>query len=441
MRKRIFSGMFLAAVISLVCGFLLITWLMYDQFQAQVMNELTREAELVSAGIEDIGEDYLYNLPDSVGRVTHIMADGTVIHDTQRDAAEMENHLSREEIAAAFENGEGSAVRYSNTLSERTVYYAKRLPDGSVIRLSDTQSTIWTMLSRIALPILIILFIALLIAVALSGFMSKSIVDPINSIDPQNPDTDVVYKELYPLVNKIVERNVDMNKQMEEFRHRHTEFTANVSHELKTPLTSIYGISEMLMSGIVKPEDVAGFARNINDESGRMITLINDIIRLARLDENVIPLEEEDIDLFAAADDVINRLRSTADKQGIFMTLRGESVNVRGARAVVSEMIYNICDNAIKYNKQGGKVIVTVGKGSGGKGACVIVEDTGIGIPEKDIDRVLERFYRVDKSHSKKIGGTGLGLSIVKHSAAILGGTVAIESREGAGTRVTVVIP
>lgn len=548
MKRKIFSGIFLVSVLTFLACLVLILGVLYNYFDMQLIEGLHTEGTTIAAGIEAGGETYLQNLTMYDNRLTWIAADGEVLFDNQADPSSMENHLDREEIAEALQSGQGESSRYSETLSQKTVYYALKLSDNSVIRLSDTRSTVWNLLFGMFQPILLVLTIAIILSAILASRISKSIVRPINAIDLEAPDVEGNYDEISPLLLKIHHQNEQIRRQMEELRRqreefqlitenmsegflvvdaktellsynsaalrllgsgpvegtpsvltlnrgesfRHAvetalagehceqtmslgsavyhvianpvthqkkpagavivildcterelrdqmrrEFTSNVSHELKTPLTSIYGVSEMIANGIVKPGDIRSFAQNIHEESGRLITLIEDIMKLSQLDENSIPADPVAVDLYQLAASVIERLKRQAEERNIAVDLDGGTAIVQGIPNVLEEMIYNLCDNAIKYNRDGGRVRISVNKDKDGH-PVVRVQDTGIGIPKEHQARVFERFYRADKSHSKKIGGTGLGLSIVKHAAAYHGATVRLESEEGKGTIVTV---
>lgn len=548
MKKKILSGIIICTFISVICAFILITGVLHDYTTNIFTAELKNEAIYVAGGLETSGSDYFDNIKSFSSRITWIAEDGTVLFDSRAEEP-LENHADREEFIEAKSDGEGYANRTSNTFYKETTYYAMLLDDGSVLRVSSEQSSIFTLFMGILTPVIAILFFALILATVLSTLISRRIVKPINEIDLDSPDISSSYDELAPFIRKIQKQNKKIKAQMHEIGRRQEEFsiitenmaegflvldshadilscnnaakkildidsdvinsnvlsvnrsdafrnavsealggnscefvteinqriyriianpvrieqkltgviiiiidtteyelrekmrrefTSNVSHELKTPLTTIYGVSDMLAGGIVKLEDVPSFANNIKDESGRMITLIDDIIKLSQLDEGNIPIEKEQIDLYDLTEVVLERLKPKAHEKNVALELKGESVNIIGIRPVIDEMIYNLCDNAIKYNKDNGKVTVKISKCD--SHAVITVKDTGIGIPKEHQQRVFERFYRVDKSHSRKIGGTGLGLSIVKHAVAFHGGTVTLKSTEGKGTTITVVI-
>ena len=508
--------------------------------------KLKNEAHYAAQAVETMGDKYFTDL-DSTNRITWVGADGTVLYDSVADVATMENHANREEIAEAYANGYGSSIRYSRTLAEKTVNYAVLLSDGSVIRISSTQSTVWHQLLKMLEPLIFITLIVLVIAFCLAIAISKKIVKPINEIDLEHPDIDDDYEELFPLLHKIKRQNEqieahinDLHRQQKEFetitenmtegfllidsrseilafnssvkklldseniedgvsvftlnrsepfrtvvddslagehseqemtnngriyhllanpvrvdgslsgavivildvtekekrKEMRREFSANVSHELKTPLTSIYGTSELMLNGLVKPEDMQTFAKSIHDESGRMITLVSDIIELSKLDDHKISSEKEKVDLYQSAQEVVDRFRQIAEKRQITLELTGEHAVIQGIPAIITEIISNLCDNAVKYNKENGKVTVSVTKNVQGR-PVLSVKDTGIGIPKEHEFRIFERFYRVDKSHSKAIGGTGLGLSIVKHGAHIHNAAIEIKSNVGEGTEIS----
>ncbi len=523
--------------------------ILYEYFGNIVSAELKNEAYFISKGISAEGDEYLNEITDFRNRITVINTDGSVFYDSSGDAQSMDNHSLREEVKEAFATGEGSSSRYSDTLGTRNLYYALKMDDGRVLRVSGKVNSVWSLVLGVLQPMTVVLVLAIIAAGLLSSAIAKHILRPVNSIDLNNPELDEPYEELAPLLKKIRVQNSRIKSQMHELKRKQTEFsiitenmsegfliiddkteilsynsaalrllgvsaedaaksrsvlainrsesfrtavelaldgkhneqpmsigescshivsnpvfhdgnvtgviiiildvtekeqreqlrrefTSNVSHELKTPLTTIYGISDMLAGGIVKADDVKGFSETIRSEASRMITLIDDIIKLSRLDENGSGIEKCDVDIFETAKAVAGRLAHTAEKAGVSVSVKGESCFVYGAPAILEEMIYNLTENAIKYNCENGKVIITAEAVNGRP--VVIVEDTGIGIPDEAQKRVFERFYRVDKSHSRRIGGTGLGLSIVKHAAAFHNADLKLESKVNVGTKITV---
>ena len=547
MTGKIFRSIICASLVTLLACFVLIMGILYEYFNGSLLRELKNEADIIQQGIELYGEEYLEDT-DFANRITWIDTDGTVIYDSMVEADELENHLEREEVREAFDEGSGSSQRYSATIAERNVYYAKLMDNDTVIRISSSQYTVWTLLLAMLEPIIFVFVIVAALSVFLAVKLSKKIIEPLNGMDLDNPDVDGKYPEIAPLLKKISRQNMLIDRQMralkkneeefmtitsnmseglviidnktnvlsynkgvlnllnrenaeigdsvfvlnrsEGFRDAvdkaidgehgegsfevdgricqvlanpvfdggsvrgavilvmdvtekesrealRREFTANVSHELRTPLTSIYGISEMMMNNIVKHEDINRFAENIHSESGRLINRVNDIIRLSQLDELSNGVEKTPVDLYESAKSVALRLCELAAKNEVTIEVTGESAVVNGVPSMIDEIIYNLCENAVKYNKPGGKVTIFTGGENGKK--VIKVSDTGIGIPKEHLNRIFERFYRVDKSHSRKIGGTGLGLSIVKHGAAYNGAHVTVDSREGEGSTFTVI--
>ncbi len=547
MRKKIFQNYLLVEVLVLVlcCGLFL--GVLFQHYEKQAFSQLRTEANYIAHGMELSGESYLNTLR-SDARVTWVDADGTVRYDSAADPATMQNHLNRKEIAEALRNGEGDGSHFSETLMERTLYYAVRLGDGTVLRVSCTQKTVMAMLLMMMPPLLGVAAAVLLICMLMAFRLARHIVDPINRIDLDHPVVEETYGELEPLVKRIQEQNRTIRRQMDELSQRQREFSAltdnmsegfllvdyktnvlsanhsalrmlgdgnaeeitnlrrdnclpqvlttveaalagvrtetvqeiggiswqvianpvvssgqvagvavllmdvtereqreklrqefsaNVSHELKTPLTSITGFAELMKEGMVTGEKVKEFAGDIYREARRLIDLVNDIIRLSRLDENSKLFESEQVDLYDLCDEIIANLQNVAERQNVMFSLSGEHVTISGVWQILNEMVYNLCDNAIKYNRPGGTVDVSVRRDGGS--VRLTVRDTGIGIPYADQPRVFERFYRVDKSHSKEVGGTGLGLSIVKHGAQYHNARLELESEPGKGTSISIV--
>ena len=437
MRKRIQRAIILGIVLALLASYAVLILFQYSQSTALIKNELKQEAEYISEAIENEGERYLDGLSKGDGktRITLVAEDGTVLFDTNSDSAKMENHSNRPEIIQAEKDGSGTDIRRSNSLNEEMIYYALEMPDGRVLRLARTANTALVQ-ALYALPPMGITFALLfLIAVLLSRRVSKKLVDPINHIDLENPLENDTYEELGLLLQRIDEEN----RQKEEAQNMRQEFSANVSHELKTPLTSISGYAEILKEGLVPEKDVPATANYIYKEARRLMALIEDIMRLSKLDEGAVGAQKEEVDLYTMVLDISTRLEQLAQQQNIKISVSGENVTVFGIRHVLDEMIYNICQNAVKYNKPGGSVNVWVGNTP--QGPKVLVQDTGIGIPQDETQRIFERFYRVDKSHSKETGGTGLGLSIVKHGAELHHAKVTVKSKVGIGTQMALQFP
>ena len=587
MVKRIFKNTFGLSIIILLISYGIIVGILYDHFSNQIEREMKAEAAYIACGMEVVGKDYLegfrmngYVNGNSVethkNRITWISEDGAVLYDSNVNETTMKDHSNRQEVQEAKEKGEGYEIRYSDTLQEQTVYYAVRLKDGSILRLSSAYNTVFSILISMLQPTVILVVVIVVLSYLLSKRMARKIVAPINNLDLVNGEMEEEYEELVPLLKRVRKQNVLIERQMDDLqtqqtkfqaltehmregflvldkketilsynvaavellgaskemdytgeniisfdRHRELreavkeavagkrsqsmlengeriyrivanpivtedvirdetavryapmgefvpeeqvdgviviildetekekrdqlrrEFTSNVSHELKTPLTSISGIAEIIMNGIVKPEDVSGFAKNIYEEAGRLIGLVNDIIFLSRLDEETASYVVEDMNLFAMAKQVKERLQIPCKEKNISIHIIGEDVIMKGIPSMMEEVLYNLCDNGIKYNKQDGRVTVTIHafEDMNVPKVSIQVEDTGIGIPQEDQERVFERFYRVDKSHSRAIGGTGLGLSIVKHVVMFHQGEIQMDSILGVGTTITVTLP
>ena len=557
MTKKIFRSILCVAAAVLLANLVIVMGCLYDYFGSVQETQLKDELRLAAYGVEENGPNYLEHLserdyryawtPDY--RLTWVASDGTVLFDTLDSAENMENHADRVEVREAFAKGESSSVRYSTTLTERTLYYAKALNDGTVLRISIRQATVLALVLVMLQPILLVAILAVILSAALANWMSKKIVRPLNSLDLDHPLENDAYEELAPLLSRIHQQRQQiaaqlhsLKKQTDEFaqvtshmkeglvlldnagkilsinpaaqqvfgaesscdgqdfltidrsrdlhlaiqtaaeeghgeirserngrefqfdisriesedafvgtvllafdvteqafaEQNRREFTANVSHELKTPLQSITGSAELLENGLVKPEDVPRFVGMIRTEAARLVTLVDDIIHLSQLDEGAAP-DRETVDLLETAKDAASALGDSATEKGIHVSVSGESVSISGVRSFLHEMIYNLCDNAIKYNVENGSVEITVVRKE--QEAVVTVKDTGIGIPAEHQSRIFERFFRVDKSRSKASGGTGLGRSIVKHIAQYHGATIKLQSEFGCGTTVSVVFP
>ena len=548
MTKRIFRAVCISAVTVLCASIILVMGVLYGYFNDVRKNQIKAELSLAKNAVETEGVSYLENLKNESTdyRITWIDKSGNIIFDTQSNYESMENHLEREEVKEAFANGSGESERYSSTLTEKMMYCAELLDDGTVLRISVSQLTVLTLLLGIAQPVAIVFVIALVVSFIFASRISKRIVKPLNEIDLDNPLENDAYDELSPFLSKIsnqqkkikfqenqlsqrkneflaitsnmneglvllgkekkvisinpsaesfftsetdctgmdfirLERNPDIIKALEraeiqdtseiqvnrngrifqlniscirdmgelsgfvilifditeksDSENRRREFTANVSHELKSPLQSIMGSDELIENGLVKKEDMPKFIGNIRSEATRLLTLINDIIKLSKLDEGT-TLSEQDFDLYSLVKENIEVLKSSAEKKNISVSFKGESLMMKSMKPLVSEIVYNLIDNAIKYNVENGSVEISISRDK--NNIILSVSDTGIGIPEEYQERVFERFYRVDKSHSKETGGTGLGLSIVKHAVQDIGADIKLESRCGKGTVVTV---
>lgn len=435
MKKRINIQLITIALIAIFTTMILVSAVCYDLFRKQILEDLKTYAHLLhqTGTVQEVMEPQDEAQIDNF-RLTLVDLDGRVIFENYADASEMNNHADRPEIQDAFEKGEGQAVRRSTTLEKNAFYYAVRMEDGTVLRVSKEADSIWSIF-RGALPaILTITLLLIVFCIVVAHFLTRSLVQPIEKI-AQNvdhlgePDT---YEELAPFVATIKKQHEDIlrNAGMRQ------EFTANVSHELKTPLTSISGYSELIENGMASDEDVARFAREIHRNSNRLLTLINDVIRLSELDVSEREESFESIDMKEIAETCVNMLQINAEKHGVTLEFEGVSCKVRSEKQMMEELVYNLCDNAIRYNNKDGKVKVKVKPM--GESAVLVVEDTGIGIPKEHQERIFERFYRVDKSRSKSTGGTGLGLAIVKHIVAKNHADMKLESEVGKGTRITV---
>ena len=437
MRQKMQHSMVFVLTATLVIAYIFLTGIMYRQTVTTVEEEIHREADYISKAVQISGTEYL-NQMDEVRantRITWISAEGTVLYDSTEDEHTFENHKNRPEVKKAFAKGEGEDIRKSNTIGEEMCYYAEKMPDGTVLRVSRTMNSAMKSAFHI-LPFMIFLALVMIVtAWLLSKWQIERLIRPINTLDLEKP----LEQEMYPELQPLLERIEQSNKEKEAVAAMRREFSANVSHELKTPLTSISGYAEIMKDGLVRPEDMQHFSEKIYQEASRLITLVEDIIKLSRLDEGRVELEKEEVDLYELSREIISRLAPQAAKNRVRLELTGESVKYTGIRQILDEMIYNITENAIKYNNPGGKVSVWAGNTLQGK--KVVVTDNGIGIPADQIDRIFERFYRVDKSHSKERGGTGLGLSIVKHGVMLHHGEVHVESKLGEGTRIELVFP
>ena len=420
---------------TLLITFVIMMTLFYFYSLTGMKAELKQEVAYVEAALGFSEQEYLENL-DSVQintRLTLIAPSGEVLYDSHGDELSLENHSQREEVQDAFAYGHGEATRDSQTIGKTTYYYAVLLEDGNVLRAAKTLDDLLPIIVGIIPLMMILAGILTVFAYFTAQYQTERLIQPINDLDLENPLDNDVYEELTPFLENIE----NQRKAKEEIANMRKEFSANVSHELRTPLTSISGYAEIMKSGIVKPEDMTRFAEKIYHEASRLIALIEDIMKLSKLDEKESMLEREQVDLYEICVDVCNRLAYTAEKQSVSMEVLGERVEIMGVRRVLDEMIYNVTENAIKYNVEGGFVNVWVGKYL--DGVKIIVRDTGIGIPADETERIFERFYRVDKSHSKETGGTGLGLAIVKHGAILHNAEIQVDSKLGRGTKIEII--
>lgn len=431
MRARIQKSMVLVLSVTLLISYLVLTAVVYNQNLDLLKREVRQEARYIKTAVNISGSVYLEQMDevDVRTRVTRIDMDGTVLYDSGRDESTLDSHKSRTEVKRALNEGSGEDIRMSGTVGKEMYYYALLLDDGTVLRVAKTMDNLVST-ARNVLPAMCILTIVMLAAAWLMAkWQTAKLIKPINELDLEHPLDNDVYAELTPLLKAMDEQN----KAKDAVANMRKEFSANVSHELKTPLTSISGYAEIMMNGLVRANDIPNFSERIYKEARRLITLVEDIIKLSKLDEESVELEMEDVDLYALCREIVSRLSPQANAKDVHITLEGESVMYRGIRQILDEMVYNVCENAIKYNFHGGKVSVWAGNTL--EGPKISVSDTGIGIPKEHQERIFERFYRVDKSHSKESGGTGLGLSIVKHGALLHGAKVTVNSEPGKGTR------
>ena len=446
MRGKIFRSIWFVLLFVMTITFILITGLLYSHFTDEQLAQLRNETKLVAQAVKRSGIHYFDDLGTTDFRITWITGEGTILYDNEADAEVMENHMEREEIRDALRNGYGESRRYSSTLFERQLYTAQRLSDGSVLRLSITQATIWNLFLRFLLPISGILLAALAISFILASRLSHRIVEPINTLDLDDPmknaDRDA-YVEILPLLRRLDDQKQQLARdraELEKTSMIRQEFTANASHELKSPLHVISGYAELLESGMVSSEDSRRlFAAKIRTQSQRMSKLVEDIIDLSRLDGGGVGMKRELTDLYRIALNAVDSLQASAEDAGVTISVEGENAPLYGIPQALYSIVYNLCSNAIHYSNRGGHVLVTIQ--SLPERSVLLVRDDGIGIPAEDLDRIFERFYRVDKSHSKEVGGTGLGLSIVKHAARIHDAEIRVDSELGKGSLFTVEFP
>lgn len=438
MKKKINLYFMMIAVVSIFATMFLVSIVCYNLFKKQVTEDLKTYAYLLkdTKALEELIENN-YESGQNQLRVTLVGDDGSVLYESYADAEKMNNHSTRPEIKEALLSGEGQAVRKSATLDKNTFYFAIKMDDGTVVRVAKEADSIWSVFAG-SFPAIITIGIVLIIFCMVSvGFLARSLISPIEKIakNVDNLEDLNTYEELIPFITTIHKQHEDILRSA----GMRQEFTANVSHELKTPLTSISGYSELIENGMASQEDMRRFAKEIHRNSDRLLTLINDVIRLSELD--VVDIEEphEQIDLYDIAETCISMLQLNAENHGVTLKLEGESSIVQSTKQMMEELVFNLCDNAIRYNVEEGRVNVSVRPN--GENILLIVEDTGIGISKEHQERIFERFYRVDKSRSKSTGGTGLGLAIVKHIVAKNNAEISLESMAGKGTRITVVFP
>lgn len=435
MKKKINFQLMFIALIAVFSTMILVAAICYDLFRKQIMEDLETYAHLLedTDALSDLIEKKYDSKKDKV-RITVVDDNGDVLYESDTDAEKMDNHANRPEIIQTLAEGEGQAVRKSSTMGKSTFYYAIRIEDGNVIRVAKEADSIWSIFAGALPAIIAIIVLIILLCTAVAHVLTKILIEPIEKVanNVDNLEALETYEELAPFVATIKEQheNILKNAGMRQ------EFTANVSHELKTPLTSILGYSELIESGMASDHDVERFAREIHRNSDRLLTLINDVIRLSELD--VVDREEpfEVLNLTEIARTCVNMLQINAENHEVILLFRGIPCMVRSEKQMLEELVYNLCDNAIRYNNKGGRVMVTV-EPIDGK-AVLTVDDTGIGIPKEHQERIFERFYRVDKSRSKSTGGTGLGLAIVKHIVAKNEAEMKLESEVGKGTRISV---
>lgn len=447
MTGKIFRSIFGVAVCVLLGCLVILFGVLYSYFMGVQENSLKTMLNLSASGVEQSGLGYFERLDKSC-RLTWIDPQGRVLFDSEKDAYQMENHLEREEIQKAFSTGEGRSVRHSSTLREKTINHAQRLQDGTVLRASVKVAAVWTLILGMLQPLSVIFLFALMLSTLLAYRLSKNIIEPLENIDLDHPLEGSVYEELTPLLGKIDAQNKRISAQKQELEEKRVqmdfaeesrrEFTANVSHELRTPLQSIMGRAELLENGLVQSDDVSRFAAGMRQEATRLLTLIEDILHLSALDENA-PLPVSTVDLYQLCQQEWERMKELAKEREVTMVLLGETARIKAVPQLMQEIVHNLLENAVKYNKLQGKITVRVYQGEGKH--ILSVSDTGIGIAKEHQEHIFERFYRVDKSHSKSTGGTGLGLSIVKHAVAYMKGSIRLESEKGVGTTITIAFP
>ncbi len=437
MKRKINARFVLLTVMSVVLTLILATMAYYELFKKEVLTDLRSYTYVLQHAhmFDDLTAVQEYTLSDTDVRITLVDPDGSVQYDSQADAAGMDNHENRPEIVQALKNGYGESIRHSDTIDRNLFYYALRLDNGSILRVGKESGSIWSVFASIFPWIVGIGILLIEIGLILSHYLTLQLLEPIERManDMDHLDSMTVYKEMIPFTTKISKQHEDIIKNAK----MRQDFTANVSHELKTPLTSISGYSELIENGMATDADVVRFAAEIHKNSMRLLTLINDIIRLSELDVSEQTLMTQEVDLYEIAKTCVNMLQINGEKHDVSINLYGTSCIINANREMMEELVYNLCDNAIRYNNAGGSVSVWVTREK--EHVVLVVNDTGIGIPKEDQERIFERFYRVDKSRSKSTGGTGLGLAIVKHIVEQHGAKLEVESKLGEGTQIRVI--
>lgn len=435
LKKKIQNSMILVVLTSLILTYGTMIFVVYYQTMEILKDEIQQEADYIEAAVCISGVSYLEDM-DAVRentRVTLIDASGEVLYDSGKQEEHLENHLDRPEIQEALKSGSGQDVRRSETLDQDMFYYAVRLDNGTVLRVSKNMETVFSTAMSILPMMGVVACCMVIFALLLAKWQTAKLIYLINHLNLAEPLENDMYEELTPLLQSIDKQN----REKDAVANMRKEFSANVSHELKTPLTSISGYAEIMKDGLVRPEDMKTFSERIYNEASRLITLVEDIMKLSKLDEGAVELEKEEVDFYMLMREICSRLAPQAEKRNVRVEVTGEPVHYLGVRQVLDEMLYNMIENAIKYNKEGGLVSVWVGNTL--QGIKIIVRDTGIGIPKEEQERIFERFYRVDKSHSKATGGTGLGLSIVKHGALMHGAKIDVDSEVNKGTKMELI--
>lgn len=435
LKKKIQNSMILVVLTSLILTYGTMIFVVYYQTMEILKDEIQQEADYIEAAVCISGVSYLEDM-DAVRentRVTLIDASGEVLYDSGKQEEHLENHLDRPEIQEALKSGSGQDVRRSETLDQDMFYYAVRLDNGTVLRVSKNMETVFSTAMSILPMMGVVACCMVIFALLLAKWQTAKLIYPINHLNLAEPLENDMYEELTPLLQSIDKQN----REKDAVANMRKEFSANVSHELKTPLTSISGYAEIMKDGLVRPEDMKTFSERIYNEASRLITLVEDIMKLSKLDEGAVELEKEEVDFYMLTREICSRLAPHAEKRNVRVEVTGEPVHYLGVRQVLDEMLYNMIENAIKYNKEGGLVSVWVGNTL--QGIKIIVRDTGIGIPKEEQERIFERFYRVDKSHSKATGGTGLGLSIVKHGVLMHGAKIDVDSEVNKGTKMELI--